>query len=127
MLDRTESARRAAVQVGQKRGDMLAKVAGAWKRMMLADDGKLHSDARLVLRDLFDKSGFYASMQYVLGSPDATLALAAKRQLVTHIVACVTKSEDAIQRKYKRAGGLDDDHDDEDVDATFELMEKVYE
>lgn len=127
MAEATQSPRRAAVQVSQKRGDALSKVAGAWKRMMLAEDGKLHSDARLVLRDLFDKSAFYAAMQYVPGSPDATVALAAKRQLVTHIVSCITKSDEAIQRKFKRAEGLDDDHDDEDVDRTFQLMEKVYE
>ena len=92
---------------------------------MLSEDGKLHSDARIVLRDLFNQSGFYAAVQYVPGSPDATVALAAKRQLVTHIVSCVTKSEEAIRRKFKKADGLED-HDDADVDTTFELMEKVY-
>lgn len=131
-MSNTISQRRAEIQrrseeAVQTRAKAIADVAMAWKRIMLGADGKLHADARLVMRDLMNKSGFYSARQYAVGSPDATLALAAKRQLVTHILTCVTRSQSALERTVGQARGLDDDdHEDSDVEMTRSTMGEVY-
>lgn len=87
------------------------KLAGAWKRCLLGEDGKLHSDGRLIIKDLFKQSGFFSKQQYVVGNHDQTLALAVKRQLVTHILALTGLSEAAIEKQVNRA---------------FELREQIF-
>ena len=91
---------------------------------MLAEDGKLHADGKLILRDLFDKAGFYSPVQHFPGQHDLTVARAARRELVVHILALIEKSEDEIVGK-KRTTAIPE-HEDRDVAQTLELMEKVY-
>lgn len=112
--DRTASRRRATLLVSR-----------AWKRIMLDEQGKLHSDARLILRDLFDKAGFYAAQQYFPGQNDLTVARASRREIVIHILALIEKSEDEIVGN-RKASAIPE-HQDGDVENTVETMRTFYE
>ena len=101
----------AIVQHEEPQQSPVIKLAGAWKRCLLGEDGKLHSDGRLIIKDLFKQSGFFSKQQYVPVNHDQTLALAVKRQLVTHILALTGLSEAAIEKQVNRA---------------FELREQIF-
>jgi hypothetical protein len=92
MTDETESATRHKLEVSR-----------AWKRLVLDENGALHADGKLVLRDLMKHSQFFGTAQYALGNHDKTLELAVRRQLVTHILACVWLSADDIIKKRNSA------------------------
>lgn len=79
------------------------EVARAWKRLVLDEDGGLHADGKLILRDLMRQSQFLGQQQYVLGNHDRTLELAVRRQMVTHIMACIWLSADDIIKRHTSA------------------------
>ncbi len=84
-------------------------LARAWKRVLLGDDGKLHADGKLIMRDLFKRSRFFGLGQYVAGNHDQTLVFAVRRELVTHILACTGLSESSIGGDPSRAMNLAED------------------
>lgn len=96
----------------QERKERAKKVAGAWKRCLQDEKGKLTADGRTVVNYLFRHSQFFGR-QYEPGNHDATVALAAKRQLVNHILALLGLSEAAFDEQAEQAldlrEGLDND------------------
>lgn len=73
--------------------------ARAWKRALLNEEGLLHADGIVILRDLLRLSEFFGP-QYVVGKPERTLELAVKRQLVIHILAMLGLPESyALQQR----------------------------
>ena len=78
-----------------KRRELL--VSRAWKRLLLAEDGGISRDGRLVLQDLMAKASFFGK-QYELGNPERTLELAIRRQTVIHILACIAIGEEHIMK-----------------------------
>lgn len=112
MTQETQGRRRSLVNIGR-----------AWKRVMLDEKGALHADAKLILRDLFDQSGFYSSRQVFPGQSDLTVARAAKRELVTHIVCLINKSDAAIAGG-KKTNAIETEA--RDVDKTLEQLEQAY-
>lgn len=72
-------------------------VARAWKRLLLAADGGLNPDGKLVLRDLMAKAQFFGK-QYELGNQERTLQLAVRREVVIHILASLSIGEVQIMQ-----------------------------
>lgn len=78
------------------------ETANAWKRVLLDTEKKPHADGKLVLAYLFRASQFFGR-QFVPGNHDATVALAAKRQMVNQILALLGLSEAALEAQIERA------------------------
>lgn len=76
---------------------------------MLGEDGKLHADGRIIMKDLFKRSRYFGLNQYIAGNHDMTLVLAERRQFVTHILACIGLSETVISGDPGRAMNLRED------------------
>lgn len=76
-----------------------AKASRAWKRLLLEKDGSgFNADAKIALKDLLHVSQFFGA-QYDVSSPERTLELAVKRQIVIHIIACVDIDVEAKVKK----------------------------
>jgi L-rhamnose isomerase len=78
-----------------KRRELL--VSRAWKRLLLAEDGGVSKDGKVVLQDLMVKASFFGK-QYELGNPERTFELAVRRQTVIHILACLAIGEEQIMK-----------------------------
>ena len=84
-----------AQTVSPKRRELL--VSRAWKRLLLAEDGGISKDGKVVLQDRMVKASFFGQ-QYQLGNHERTLELAVRRQTVIHILACLAIGEEQIMK-----------------------------
>lgn len=82
--------------------------ARAWQRALKNEDGLLHADGIVILRDLLRLSEFFGP-QYVVGKAERTLELAVKRQMVIHILAMLGLSESHALQLRERLRSNDDD------------------
>lgn len=90
----------------EPRENAAIRLSRAWKRVMLGEDGKLHADGALILRDMFKKSGFFSRVQYVAGNHDQTMVLAVRREFVIGLLAYLDLSEAAIEKQVSRVMNL---------------------
>lgn len=72
------------------------KVARAWQRMCLAEDGGLHVDGRLIVNDLLMQARYFGP-QYEIGNPDKTLAMAVRRELVNYLLKHLDFDESKVR------------------------------
>lgn len=82
----------------EARQERARKAAAAWKRCLLDEKGKLHIDGRTLVNSLLHRCQFFGP-QIVLGNHDATIRLAAQRELVNEVLAALglTKIDEQAQ------------------------------
>jgi hypothetical protein len=69
--------------------------ANAWRRLLLGDDGKLHSDGKIVLRSLMGPAKYF-DVGYVPNDHDRTLIMAVRRETVNRVLRLLKFDEAAI-------------------------------
>ena len=69
--------------------------SNAWRRALLDDKGKLHSDGRIVLKSLMGPARYF-DVGYVPNDHDRTLIMAVRRETVNRVMRLLKFDEAAL-------------------------------
>ena len=88
---------------GADQDEALRNLKRAWQRALCDERGRLHADGRLIMRNLMRHANFFGLDQALAGRPEERLVIATRRQMVTHILACIGLGEDEIASRPESA------------------------